>query len=230
VKFDESELDDAVLQALPADLFKARVNLLCLQARVGAWSPADVAFHLRMVDPYQVEALLWLMRDYGLIEESEGRYTVAGRARRKTSAERMRRLRARHAARHSDVTGDTVEPYSLATEFREAPPPEPEPEPVDADTEHLQALRSHASVTAIRIASLCFATPQEWPIGWIGAESTVFRWMRDRDWQPPIMLAACKAAMEAKEDGAPESIVYFEEFIAKAHAPAAPAQPEEKVA
>jgi hypothetical protein len=119
----EETLDDPRLQRLPASLFRAWVNLLCVASRCGGALPGieEIAFMLRSRPPavaHRIEAL----KAAGLIEERDGTLVPTDWERRQfvsandrpspaepmTAAERTRRWREKRARDAAGVTGDVT--------------------------------------------------------------------------------------------------------------------------
>jgi hypothetical protein len=121
--YDET-LDDPRLQRLPASLFRAWVNLLCVASRCGGTLPGidEIAFMLRSRPP-AVARRIEALKAAGLIEERDGALVPTDWERRQfvsandrpspadpTAAERMRRFRERNADRNDAVTVTAVTP------------------------------------------------------------------------------------------------------------------------
>lgn len=112
-------LDDPKVQRLPADLFKAWVNLLCLASKNGGTLPCidDVAFALRM-DVECADDVVGSLVERGLLdEEGEDAYRPHNWNSRQfksdqdpTAAERQRRKREREKAVTRDVTDESRRP------------------------------------------------------------------------------------------------------------------------
>ena len=106
-RFYDCALDDPKVQKLPAELFKAWVNLLCVASRNGGILPAveDLSFMLRKDEETLARVLSELQR-VGLIDESEQGLTPHNWSTRQyqsdNSAERVRKHR--EAKRHSNVS------------------------------------------------------------------------------------------------------------------------------
>lgn len=125
-RFYADALHDPKVQRLPGPLFKAWVNCLCLAARGGGVLPSvsDVAFALRVTDG-EADAVIGELRAAGLLDDGPGGlspHNWAGRQYQSdSSAERMRRYRARR--RHCDVTVTAPEQTQIQsqTQSRVAP-------------------------------------------------------------------------------------------------------------
>jgi hypothetical protein len=101
-------VDDPKVQRLPAELFKAWVNLLCLASKGGGMLPPieDIAFKLR-VDEDRATELLSILTERGLIDAGEDGakpHNWDGRQHKSDiSTERVKRHRANNVKRDETV-------------------------------------------------------------------------------------------------------------------------------
>ncbi len=72
VKIDDDVIFDSAMQALPDELFKTWINVLCLASKNGGRLPvlSNVAFALRL-DSVTVSDVLQRFREMGLLLKSE---------------------------------------------------------------------------------------------------------------------------------------------------------------
>lgn len=126
-------LDDPKVQKLPAEDFKAWVNLLCLASKNEGRLPAaaDIAFALRVTED-AVTTLLERLLSGGLIDTRSGGTNGAHNAphgwekrqyKSDTSAERVKRYRERHRNATETASETGPEPESEAEQNRAPLPP-----------------------------------------------------------------------------------------------------------
>lgn len=128
--YDEA-LDDPKLQRLPAELFRAWFNVMCITSRNGGMLPptADIAFALRTT-PDKAHRVIGALRAVGLIDEDEtGLHPHNWNARQfKTdvSTERVKRFRKRHetVSRNApDTETEQIQSSEAKASGAQAPPP-----------------------------------------------------------------------------------------------------------
>lgn len=128
-RFYDGALDDPKVQALPGDLFKVWVNLLCVASRNDGRLPAEsLAFMLRTTEKAMAESLKALQRA-GLIDidgdDPKPHNWDARQFKSDTSNDRVKRHRQRkgNASGNGDVTLQETPPETEAdTEQREGAP------------------------------------------------------------------------------------------------------------
>lgn len=115
-RFYDGALDDPKVQALPGDLFKIWVNLLCVAARSGGRLPQqDLPFLMRM-EPAVIDQAIGVLMDRGLIDETEaGLEPHNWNGRQFKSDDSKERVR-KHRDRNGEVTvTETIEPKKNET-------------------------------------------------------------------------------------------------------------------
>lgn len=119
-------LDDPKVQRLPAPLFKAWVNLLCLASKSGGTLPpvADIAFALR-VDDEQAQAWIADLCERGLIDADRPHNWDSRQFVSDNSTERVKRFRQKKAEEAKTVSCNADETFHVT-------PPDTES---DTDTE-----------------------------------------------------------------------------------------------
>jgi hypothetical protein len=113
-RFYDAALDDPKVQALPGELFKAWVNLLCIASKCdGKIVASDVSFRLRM-DSKKVVRTLTALAEAGLVDLIEGGYEPHNWRERQyksdSSAERVKKFRERKANECNVTETVTVTP------------------------------------------------------------------------------------------------------------------------
>lgn len=129
-RFYDDALNDPKVQRLPADLFKAWVNLLCLASKNGGEIPslADAGFALRLSES-KAGAIVADLALRGLFDPVEGGYFSphnwgCRQYKSDVSNERVKRYRERKCNVTSDVTvtpPDTEQIQSTETDKKEEP-------------------------------------------------------------------------------------------------------------
>jgi hypothetical protein len=114
-RFYEDTINDAAVQRLPSDKFKAWVNLLCIASKHDGVLPpvADIAFMLRLAED-KVAALLGELHQKGLLDAATGSYTPHNWAVRQfksdvtdpTAAIRNQRYREKKRNSRNAATGN----------------------------------------------------------------------------------------------------------------------------
>jgi hypothetical protein len=123
-RFYDEALDDPKVQRLPAELFKAWVNLLCVASRNKGIIPADIerlAFSMRTTAT-KLEAQIATLKDAGLLDEEDGLRPHNWSGRQYASddvATRVKRFRERKG-------NDTTNVACNVTETTNETPPDTE--------------------------------------------------------------------------------------------------------
>lgn len=115
-RMDDDVVNDPKVQALPADLFRAWVNVLCVASKNGGKLPTlrDVAFTLRLSEAKAIEILTKLERA-GLLDKTDDSFVPHNWDKRQfksdgdnTNADRQKRYRDRARNADSNVTPRNV--------------------------------------------------------------------------------------------------------------------------
>lgn len=126
-RFYDEVLDDPKVQKLPAETFKAWVNMMCLANRNGGKIPclADVSFAFRITD-IQAQGQLDLMLHHGFIDTVRGKCEIHNWKKRQyksdSSTERVKKYRVEKVKRFSNVSETPDETHQNRTETEQNNP------------------------------------------------------------------------------------------------------------
>jgi len=111
-RFYNEAVEDPKVQRLPAELFKAWVNLLCLASKNGGVLPCvgDIAYRLRMTDAKAADAVQKLV-EAGLLDDVDGSIAPhnwnARQFKSDVSTDRVKRFRER-STKHDETVSAAV--------------------------------------------------------------------------------------------------------------------------
>lgn len=215
----DDALDDPKVQNLPAELFKAWFNLLCVSSKNQGknFGLDEVVFRLRIA-PSKAKKIMAELCLRGLVDELNGCYISHNWQSRQyksdTSKERVARYRERQCNVTSPlpVTAPENTEQNRTEEGEDARARTPE-KPSSGVPRAL--IRPEATEIATEIAVLCgHPSPMDWPPGFCGAAYTVETWLAG-GWSRPAIIAGVQEALARKRDGPPDSVSYFAKPIAR---------------